>query len=746
MSKPKLEVHTLRFGDAPWLTECAETLTRWCNTHGYELIVWGNDPKLKTPKLIQKKMLDFFVKGDSAHMLYVDADVFVHPDAPAFPAPDGFTFATDRWHQRHNDEFREWATKNYGENPKYAEWDYSNAGVWATYKESARVFLNTMRRTRFIEHFQEQHWFNVCVIESGIAVTPLHSAWNRYYRELEPSYFLHLWGEEKMDALALCKRLGITDQVPSPKLIHSVMAPEPESSEKIVELEFIQNCGLGNQMFEWATAYSISRTLNAAFRWTWRPSSLREFELGVFGFGESPLRDEPLIMSKLGQGNRRLVDIAKKRITEHTDAVCRIACPFQDEQCFIDHADDIEQMFDLPEVQLDRPEGTTPVGVQVRRGDYLKHSKLNVTTPDYFTNAMRWISERVEKPHFFVVSDDAAWCQSFFGYRDDVTVMPPQTSAEGIQTLASCHHAIISNSTFGWWGAWLGERRYKGYVVTPEVWHHGGTSYGQWEPIPKRWNRVSIKPYRKQAVVAPSVIVAPKVMNPDKRAIVYPWKANAERWHELRYSLRSIDKFFQDRDCPIYIMGTAKPSWLIEGGRVKYIGAYTYAEALTKGVALAEQVLWMNDDITLLRDTTWEDCEKTLYLKDVPADFLTRPVPVGNTWREGVVRMLGILAKEGITDQKVFSTHTPYVFRRVLALEILRKYGAWEKFPMELAYFHHHHANLTLLTNERATGVPFREAQFLNYADRTLTESLKRAVMELLPETPRWEMLLNYAR
>lgn len=740
-TKNKLEVHTLRFGDEPWMKECVETLTQWCEKHEYELIVWGKDPNLKTPKLIQKKMLDFFLKGDSTHMLYIDADVFVHAEAPRFPLPDGLAIATDRWHRVHDADFREWSKENYGDNPEFAKWNYSNAGVWAIDRGAGYQFLAAMRKVKFVERFQEQHWFNVCAIESGVRTEVLPSVWNRCYAEMEPSYFLHFWGEDKMEHLNLCKRLGITTQTPKPELTYAVMAPDPTGNEKIIELEFIQNCGLGNQMFEWAAAYSLSRALNIPFRWTWRPSALREFELGIFGFGENPVRDEPLIMNKLGQGSRRLYDIAKKRITDHADTVCRIACPFQAEECFIDHADEIEMMFNLPEMELSYPKGSIPVGVQVRRGDYLKHSKLNVTTPEYFTNAMRWITEQVGNPHFFIVSDDAVWCEKFFGYRDDVTVMPPQSSGEGLRTIASCHHAIISNSTFGWWGAWLSERRHGGHVVVPELWHHGGTSYGQWEPIPKRWNRVSIKA-RKDIVVSRPVI--PKVTNDDKKAIVYPWKADAEKWHELRYSLRSVEKFFADKTCPIYILGTAKPGWLIEGGRVKYIGAYTYAEALAKGVSLAEQVLWMNDDIVMLRPTTWEDCEKTLYLKDIPADFLETKGEQVNAWRAGVIKIIGELKKNGITDMKVFSTHTPYVYRRILAQEILRKYGVWEKFPMELAYFHHHHANLTQITNEKAWGVPFGEARFLNYADKVLTENLKRAIRDLLPEVPRWEMVLSY--
>jgi hypothetical protein len=277
--------------------------------------------------------------------------------------------------------------------------------------------------------------------------------------------------------------------------------------------------------------------------------------------------------------------------------------------------------------------------------------------------------------------------------------------------------------------------------VTPEVWHHGGNTYGQWEPVPKRWNKVSISPRGALAVTKPKF---ESVTPEHKQAIVYPWKADAERWHELRFSLRSVEKFFADKDCPIYILGTAKPPWLIEGGRVKYVGAYTYQEALTKGIQLADKVLWMNDDIAFLKPTTWEDCETTLYVKPVPADWLSKANPQQNPWRLGVVKILQKLADEGITDQKVYSTHTPYVYRRVLATEILRKYGVWEKFPMELAYFHHHAVNPKQITNEKAWGYPFGDAMFLNYADKVITEGLKRAIRELFPTTPRWELAVNY--
>jgi hypothetical protein len=494
-------------------------------------------------------------------------------------------------------------------------------------------------------------------------------------------------------------------------------------------------------MFEWAAAYSLSRTLNLPLRWTWKPSSLREFSLGVFGLAESPARDEPLLMNKIGQGHRGLFDIAKSRIIGSKDEVCRIACPFQAEACFGDHADEIASIFELESGELPNPEGTTPVGIQVRRGDYLKHSRLNVTTPDYFVNGMKWMAERVVGCHFIVVSDDPDWCSDFFAHYSNVTVMPPQEPIEGIRTLASCHHHIISNSTFGWWGAWLGERKHNGYVVTPEIWHTGGNSYGQWEPVPKRWHKVSIHPAIKLEVSNPQL---GKDTLDLERAIVYPWKADAEKWHELRYSLRAIDTFFEDKECPIYIMGTQKPGWLVEGGRVRYIGAYTYQEALSKGVQTAKKVLWMNDDILLLRPTTWEDCEKTLYLKDIPEDFHRRADPQANAWRVGIVRVLAMLSEMGIKNQKVFSTHTPYVYDREKAMDVIRKFGVWEKFPMEMAYFHLHAVDPVKITTEKAWGVPFGEAQFLNFADKILTEGLKRGITELLPNRPQWEMNVGF--
>ena len=518
---------------------------------------------------------------------------------------------------------------------------------------------------------------------------------------------------------------------------------EPHESGKTVVLEFVQDCGLGNQLFEMAAAYGIAKKLGIPLRWAWKPSKKRKFELTSFGFAENPPPHHALVMSQMGQGNRKLLDMATRRVFASDDAYPAISCPFQDEQCFIEVADDVRGMFKLEPFPLKIPGGATPIGVQVRRGDYIGHPRLNVVTPDYFINAMDWMRERYAKPHFFIVSDDPYWCLHQFQTQLDVTVMPPQEPIDGLRTLASCEAHIISNSTFGWWGAWLGE---DGPVVVPEMWHHKPGSYGNWNPVPDRWVPVSIKPKGAPASPYPikvtTVIEQPAPAIP--RAIVYPWHAGQAKWHELRYSLRSIEKHFADKECPIFILGTRRPDFLIDNPRVKYVGAWTYTMALTQGLQIAETVMWMNDDIVLLKDVGWDEVSVPRYVREVDPEAAVAAPVQEIPWREGCRRVLKALVAGGTGDLKLFSTHTPYVYEREKALEVLRRFGVHEKMPLELAYFNTHPQGATPIGQDRVHGLPLDGATYLNYTDRHLTPELKDDLRRRFPDFAPWELEVDF--
>jgi len=75
----------------------------------------------------------------------------------------------------------------------------------------------------------------------------------------------------------------------------------------------------------------------------------------------------------------------------------------------------------------------------------------------------------------YVFSDNPAWTKANLRLPVSciyVSEICACSDAEEMLLMASCQHHIISNSTFSWWGAWLG-RNPKKAVVAPRIWMRG---------------------------------------------------------------------------------------------------------------------------------------------------------------------------------------------------------------------------------------------------------------------------------
>jgi hypothetical protein len=141
------------------------------------------------------------------------------------------------------------------------------------------------------------------------------------------------------------------------------------------------------------------------------------------------------------------------------------------------------QSSSVTEDEISQPES---VAIHVRRGDYLHHDCFKVCDVEYYQRSMREIRERVPGAKFFIFSDDPDWCSAHFKDIDVAAIIGRRDNEEketatgdrryapnplhDLYLMSLASHHIIANSSYSWWGAWLGAK--PGQQVTmPDRWY-----------------------------------------------------------------------------------------------------------------------------------------------------------------------------------------------------------------------------------------------------------------------------------
>lgn len=115
------------------------------------------------------------------------------------------------------------------------------------------------------------------------------------------------------------------------------------------------------------------------------------------------------------------------------------------------------------------------VSVHIRRGDYLKKRRVeecNICTENYYRRAVDYIIQHIPAPVFYVFSDEPAWGQAQDFFPKNTVFVSGHTGQQAyidMQLMSLCRHHIIANSSFSWWGAWLGEYE-QTLTLAPNKW------------------------------------------------------------------------------------------------------------------------------------------------------------------------------------------------------------------------------------------------------------------------------------
>jgi hypothetical protein len=132
--------------------------------------------------------------------------------------------------------------------------------------------------------------------------------------------------------------------------------------------------------------------------------------------------------------------------------------------------------------------------LHIRRTDYLNKGTAEYhgrPSPEYYAEAMGRIRACREDVRFFVFSDDPEWCRAEFA-APEFKVIDHSASAphEDIYLMGLCRDAILANSSFSWWGAWLSphEKGNKRLVFAPKRWFLADVDTP--DRIPERWTKL----------------------------------------------------------------------------------------------------------------------------------------------------------------------------------------------------------------------------------------------------------------
>ena len=110
-------------------------------------------------------------------------------------------------------------------------------------------------------------------------------------------------------------------------------------------------------------------------------------------------------------------------------------------------------------------------------GDYLLPENQvlfgGICTEDYYENAISYMRKSVPNVKFLFFTNDVNWVKEKFnisnGYFVNDYYLDMIPDYYDMYIMSQCKHHIIANSTFSWWGAYLGCNNEK-IVIAPSKW------------------------------------------------------------------------------------------------------------------------------------------------------------------------------------------------------------------------------------------------------------------------------------
>ena len=273
--------------------------------------------------------------------------------------------------------------------------------------------------------------------------------------------------------------------------------------------------GLGNQMFQFATAFAIAKRNNVRLSLDLNYINQRQL------FNGFELEKVFNIYSKVSFLNKALsfqsinfkeilnkIDVTFYNFKEphfhYTSKILDIPKHsfldgyWQSELYFKDYSKEIKKIFNFSDKLDEQNElisndinQSNSISIHIRRGDFLLKRNDNhyINLKEYYLKAINESSKFFKNPKYFIFTDDPSWVTDNFVLDHSYFIVAVNQGAKSfydMHLMSLCKSNIIANSSFSWWGAWLNNNKDK-IIYAPKDWFKD-KSISTDDLIPNSWN------------------------------------------------------------------------------------------------------------------------------------------------------------------------------------------------------------------------------------------------------------------
>lgn len=216
---------------------------------------------------------------------------------------------------------------------------------------------------------------------------------------------------------------------------------------------------LGNQLFQVASTIAISKANNQEVKLPyWKYSHYFKERFPILQRAANAVTVREL-------GYHYTPEYWEREIAKYPERTISLNGWLQSEKYWLPYKQEIKDLLtfkeDYKKKLLEKYEDAfskPTIAISVRRGDFVGNPNYELLPISYYVGALLKYFPNIENYNIFCFSDDIPYCRHHFECLDNVYYPHAASDIDQLCLMSMCDNFIISQSTFSWWGAYIGQK------------------------------------------------------------------------------------------------------------------------------------------------------------------------------------------------------------------------------------------------------------------------------------------------